>query len=227
MIMRKARRGFVWVVSLLMISVAAALWATDSIVASAGRNRCFAAAETIPFNKVGLVLGTSPWMRGGRANPHYVARIEAAALLYKARKVRYLLVSGDNGRRIYDEPSAMRRDLVAEGVPKASIVCDYAGFRTLDSIVRAKKVFGLSHCTIISQRFHNERALYIADSIGLNAVAFDAADPPGGIETRLWWRERFSRLTAVLDTQVFGTQPRFLGDPISVGEQAAALPAIK
>jgi len=102
----------------------------------------------------------------------------------------------------------MRKDLIQKGVPRENIVCDFAGFRTLDSIVRAQKVFVLKECLIISQHFHNERALYLADATSLKAFAIDAADPPDGIEARLWWRERFSRLTAVLDVNLWKTQPR-------------------
>jgi vancomycin permeability regulator SanA len=111
----------------------------------------------------------------------------------------------------------MRQDLIQKGVPKENIVCDFAGFRTLDSIIRAQKMFGLQECLIISQHLHNELALYLADSIQMKAVTFDAADPPDGIEARLWWRERFSRLTAVLDVNVWKMQPRYLGPPIAIG----------
>ncbi|MEI6431165.1 MAG: ElyC/SanA/YdcF family protein [bacterium] len=149
-------------------------------------------------------------------NP-YKARIDAAAALYKSGKVKYLLVSGDNGRVLYDEPTAMRKDLIQKGVPRENIVCDFAGFRTLDSIIRAQKVFVLKECLIISQHFHNERALYLADATSLKAFAIDATDPPDSIEARLWWRERFSRLTAVLDVNLWKTQPRYLGPPIAIG----------
>ena len=132
--------------------------------------------ETIPENRVGLLLGTSPKLRGGRPNLYFNYRITAAVELFQAGKISRILVSGDNRRMNYNEPVEMRKALIAHGIPDSVIVMDFAGIRTLDSVIRAKKVFGQDRFTIISQRFHNERALYIAGRNGIEAVGFNAKD---------------------------------------------------
>lgn len=172
----------------------------------------------LPHNRVGIVLGTSKYVARGRPNVYYTQRIAAAAQLYREGKVEYLLVSGDNRTSHYNEPVTMKRDLIAAGVPKEKLTCDFAGFRTLDSIQRAKAVFGQSKLTIISQRFHNERALFLADASGIDAVAYDAGTgtmPTG--KTAL--RELGARVQAVLDVWVLRRHPKFLGEPISIGKE--------
>lgn len=114
--------------------------------------------ETIPENRVGVLLGTSPKLRGGRPNLYFNYRITAAVELFQAGKISRILVSGDNRCMNYNEPVEMRKALIAHGIPDSVIVMDFAGIRTLDSVIRAKKVFGQDRFTIISQRFHNERA---------------------------------------------------------------------
>jgi len=165
----------------------------------------------LPRVHVGLVLGCSRRTRDGRLNLFFQRRIEAAAELFRAGQVQFLLLSGDNSTVGYDEPSDMRRALIEAGVPPARLLLDHAGFRTLDSVVRAKEVFGLREVIVVSQHFHNERAVYLARASGMQAFAFDARDV-GGREG--WWmevREGFSRLCALLDVHVFHTRPRFLG----------------
>ncbi len=187
------------------------------IVLGGASGRHFDALTALPTNRVGLVLGTNKFVARGRHNAYYTQRITAAAKLYKAGKVEFLLVSGDNRRSDYNEPVTMKHDLIAAGVPKNKIICDYAGFRTLDSLIRAKEVFGQSKLTIISQRFHNERALFLARANEIEAVAYDAGtgDFPQG-KTAL--REILARVQAVLDTWVLRTRPKFLGERISIGE---------
>src|SRR3954471_14168799 len=129
-------------------------------------------AEALPGVKVGLVLGCSQRMQDGRTNLFFQSRIDAAAALFRAGKVQYLLLSGDNSRQGYDEPSDMRRALEAAGVPRSRIVLDYAGFRTLDSVVRAREVFGVLRLIIVSQHFHNVRAVYLARAHGMEAYGF-------------------------------------------------------
>lgn len=171
--------------------------------------------SALPKNRVGLVLGTSKFVSRGRYNAYYTQRITAAAKLYKAGKVEFLLVSGDNRRSDYNEPLTMKHDLIAAGVPKGKITCDYAGFRTLDSLIRAKEVFGQSKLTLISQRFHNERALFLAEASGIDAVAFDAGT--GALPTgKTALREILARVQAVLDVWVLRTRPKFLGEQIPI-----------
>lgn len=165
----------------------------------------------LPKVHVGLVLGCSQRTRDGRRNLFFKRRIEAAVELFRADRVQYLLLSGDNSRTDYDEPSDMRRALIEAGIPPSRLLLDRAGFRTLDSVVRAKEVFGLRQVIVVSQHFHNERAVYLARARGLDAFGFDARDVSG--REGLWMevREAFSRLCAILDVRVLHTRPRFLG----------------
>jgi len=96
----------------------------------------------IPENKCGLVLGTSKFVAEGTENLYYRYRIEAAVRLYKSKKVSYLIVSGDNRYRNYNEPVNMQKDLVEAGIPVNHIYLDYAGFRTFDSVIRCREIFG-------------------------------------------------------------------------------------
>lgn len=167
-----------------------------------------------PKSPVGLVLGTSPTVHG-RSNLFYTARIDAAAKLYHAGRVRGLIVSGDNSKHTYNEPDAMRADLMALGVPEEHITCDYAGLRTLDSVVRAVRVFGQEQVTVISQPFHAERAVFLARRHGMRAHAFGARNPSTRYWLRFRGREVLARCLAVSDV-VLGKGPRFLGPAESV-----------
>jgi SanA protein len=178
----------------------------------ASEGRIFTRIDAVPANDVGLVLGTSRLLKNGKPNLHFNQRIAAAAELYHGGKVRHLLVSGDNHIASYDEPDDMLTALVAAGVPADAITCDYAGFRTLDSVVRAKEVFGLSPCTIISEEFHCPRALWIAREHGLDAIAFAAPD----VGLKSWSlrsdiREQFARGWCAVDLYVLHRGPKFLG----------------
>lgn len=118
-----------------------------------------------------MVLGTAKYYRTGVINQYYRYRIQGALNAYNSGKVNYLLLSGDNAQQNYNEPMTMRKDLIAAGVDPADIVLDYAGFRTLDSIVRTRKVFDTNDFIIITQRFHCERALFIALHMGIELSA--------------------------------------------------------
>ncbi|MGC4042909.1 MAG: ElyC/SanA/YdcF family protein [Armatimonas sp.] len=209
----KVRRGFLWslggAVGLCLLS----LVVSEAAVRSTAAGRCYDSVAVVPQRSVGLVLGTSKYIGRGKVNRYYSARIEAAAALWKAGKVHKLIVSGDNRRHDYNEPKIMRADLVAAGVPKEDIVCDYAGLRTLDSVARAKRIFGQDKVTIISQRFHNERAIFLAKGWGLDAIALDAESP--ALSPRLKARETLARMQAVWDRAAH-TQPRHLGEKITL-----------
>lgn len=166
--------------------------------------------SAIPKNKVGLLLGTGKYAASGNINLFYKYRIDAAVKLYKAGKIEYILVSGDNSRKDYDEPSDFKNDLIAKGIPEENIFLDYAGFRTLDSVVRAKEIFGQTSITFISQKFHNQRAIYIAKHHNINAIGFNAKDV-----YKSHFREYLARSKASLDL-VFNIQPKFLGNPIKI-----------
>lgn len=189
---------------------------SNRAVVNTAKDRMYDDVSAIPFNRVGVLLGTNPKGRKGNTNPFYINRIKACAALYKAGKIERVLVSGDNSRATYDEPTCIKADLIAAGLPDSVIYLDYAGFRTYDSMVRAKEVFGLTSFTIISQPFHNERALYIATRKGLDVVAFNAPD----VQLRRWQirmivREWLARTKAILDVYT-GKQPHFLGEPITI-----------
>lgn len=212
------RRRVLWAffgVVLLIGSGIGAVFGLDQWVAGAAEDRLFHDLASVPDRSVALVLGTAKHFRG-RPNLYYDYRIEAAAELFHANKVRAILVSGDNSRADYDEPSAMRDDLVSAGVPKEYIALDYAGFRTLDSIVRAQEVFGLEDFVIVSQQFHCERALYLASSRSIEAVAYAARDVTGPHQRRVRRREVLARTKAWLDVNILGAEPRFLGEPVHV-----------
>ncbi len=169
-------------------------------------------SKTIPSKKAALLLGTAKYFATGQRNYFYTYRIRAAAELFKKGKVRAIVISGDNSTKRYDEPTTMKNDLIALGVPARYITLDYAGFRTLDSIVRAREIFGLDDYIIISQRFHLERALYIAHARGHKAIGFVAKDIPGTAAAyRMLFREYLARGAAFADLHILYREPRFLG----------------
>ncbi|MGB1129699.1 MAG: SanA/YdcF family protein, partial [Haloferula sp.] len=138
-------------------------------------------------------------------------RIDAAVDLWEAGKLKCIIVSGDNRTKYYNEPRKMRRALIEKGVPGELVVCDYAGLRTLDSVVRAKEIFGVEEVTFITQKFQNERAAYLAKANELDFVGFNAKDVAGqgGFKTKL--REVGARVKMWLDVRILGTRPRHLG----------------
>lgn len=168
----------------------------------------------LPLRQVGVVLGTAKYYRAGVINQYYRYRIQGALNAWNSGKVRYLLLSGDNAQRSYNEPVTMRRDLIKAGVDPANIVLDYAGFRTLDSVVRARKVFDTDDFIIISQRFHCERALFIALHTGIQALCYAVPSPKDILSVRL--REFGARFATLADLYIFRRQPRFLGPTISI-----------
>ena len=201
------------VIAILMILM---VIGCNVVVLKAGKGRMYSDVESIPANRVGVLLGTRPIGRYGNANPFYTYRVNACVALYNAGKIERVLISGDNSRKEYDEPTWTKNDLVAAGIPDSAIYLDYAGFRTLDSMVRAKEVFGLNQFTIISQRFHNERALFLTQCKDIDAIAFNAQDVRlKRWQVRMTVREWLARTKAVLDI-CFGKQPHFLGEQIEI-----------
>jgi SanA protein len=212
----KAKRKIILysVLMLIPLCLIAIFWC-NKIIAGTAKGRLYTNVDSIPYNKVGLLLGTSKQLGSGVPNPFYTHRIEAAARLLKAGKIKYLVISGDNGRKDYNEPEDMRADLVAAGIDSSVIFLDYAGFRTFDSIVRLKEIFSQDSVTIISQQFHNERALYMASKEGISAVAFNAADVSARMGFSTLLREKLARVKVFIDYW-FGTKPKFLGDKVVI-----------
>jgi len=190
---------------LIVFSGGAFIGAANWIIIGKASSRCYDDIDQIPERDIALVLGASPF------SLYYVNRLDAAAELYKAGKVRHVLVSGDNGTNFYDEATAMKEGLTKRGVSEADITCDFAGFRTYDSVVRAHKIFGVEQVTIVSQKFHNTRAVYIADYTGVDAIGYNAEQPPFGYRSRTLIREVLARTVAFVELHVTGRQPRFLG----------------
>lgn len=202
--------------AVLLLLIVISVFTINRWVVSSTEKQLYSDVSLIPHNKVGVVLGTSKHLGNGFINYYYQYRIDAAVALYKAGKIDFILVSGDNGTKSYDEPTTMLEDLIAAGIPKEKIFMDYAGFRTLDSILRCKYVFGEDHITVISQPFHNQRAVFIANHKGIDAIAFNAKDvhKNAGFKTQL--REKFARVKMLLDL-AFNKQAKFYGTKIAIG----------
>jgi SanA protein len=208
---RKYAIAFLLLVLLLIVGI----FYCDSRVKSAAAGKVFDDLSGLPDCKTGLLLGTSRSLGNGHANPYYFSRIEAAAQLLHSGKIRNLIISGDNGSSGYNEPEMMRRDLLEAGVDSARIYLDYAGFRTLDSVVRCREIFSQDSVIVISQQFHNERAIYIADAMGMTAYGLNARGVTGLRSTRVQVREKLARVKVMLD-MLFGVEPRFYGEKIEI-----------
>jgi SanA protein len=200
---------------LIAIFMLFGLMLTNKMVSYQAEDDLYTSVDDIPKNKVGLLLGTIKILSNGNINLYYKYRINATVELYKAGKIEFVLVSGDNGSKSYDEPTTFKEDLIAKGIPEDQIFLDYAGFRTLDSVIRAKAIFGQDSITIISQQFHNERAIYLAKHNDIKAIAFNAQDVSGRYGLKVQLREYLARAKASIDL-LFNVAPKFLGDKIEI-----------
>lgn len=187
----------------------------DYFIYSSTKNQIYTDIQNIPYNRIGLLLGTSKYKDKAKKliNEYYQSRIDAAVELFMCGKIDYILVSGDNSTKYYNEPELMKEDLLARGIPLKRIVLDKAGYRTLDSILRCRDIFGQTKFTIISQDFHNQRALFIANHKNLETVAFNANDGEQFVEVNT--REQFARIKMVLDL-LFNRQATVYGDKIEI-----------
>lgn len=203
--------GFIAFGIIVLLSTLANLWVVQSTKA-----QIFSELDNLPKRDVALVLGTARLLQGGYENPFFNFRIEAAAKLYHSGKVKHLLVSGDNSRHSYNEPADMLEALLEKNIPRTAITLDYAGFRTLDSVVRCEKVFQQNSFMIVSQPFHTPRAVFIANAFGLDAVAFNATAVSDSFWNKTHLRELAARLKAVLDLYILQKKPKYLGEPINL-----------
>ena len=210
---RKRKCRIIILISIAVV-VALTIWANIAVNQSAKRFISNDLAQVEP-NNVGLLLGTSRNLKNGAKNDFFFNRIDAAVELYKGGKIRNIIISGDNSKTDYNEPADMKAELVKNGIPDSLIYLDYAGFRTLDAVVRAKEIFGQNSFIVISQKFHNERAVYLARKFGVNAFGYNAKEVEAykGFKTKL--REYFARDKMFLDL-IFGVKPKFMGEKISV-----------
>ena len=193
-----------WLVAILTIACLALMLICNLLVVNNAKGKVFSDIDSIQYNKVGLLLGTTPQSRITKTtNYFFVYRIDAAEQLYKAGKIEKILISGDeHSLDGVNEPECMRDSLVARGVPASDIMLDGKGYRTLCSVVNANKVFGLKSFTIISQLFHNERAIYQAEHLGLdmeNIQAYNAKNPQSTRALITYAREYLARVKMFWD----------------------------
>ena len=175
-------------------------------------SRIYSDINKIPPRNVAIILGTAKYVKKGKINYYYKYRIDAVVKLFNSGKVKAILVSGDNASIYYNEPAKMRRDLIKRGVPKDKIYLDFAGFSTLDSVMRAKEVFDLKKAIIVSQKFHLERAIFIALANGMDAIGYEAKSVPNTKAAfRMMIREYFAKVKAFLDVYILHTTPKFFG----------------
>jgi len=203
-VLRISVYAFILLSALLLIGN---LWVIEST-----EQRVFSAYKDLPVNKVGLVLGTSSRLSNGSPNPFFDNRMKTAAELYKLGKISHIIVSGDNRTMYYNEPIEMQKALIKLGVPESVITLDYAGLRTLDSVIRSKEIFGQDHITIITQPFHSYRALFISHYFDIDAVALVVREPAQAPTVKVYVREYFARAKAILDLYILKTTPRHLGE---------------
>jgi SanA protein len=209
-------RGLVKTVGVLAALGVVWIAAASVLVTNAARGRTYSDTAAIPARRVGLVLGCSRLLGGGLRNSFFDNRIQAAAQLVRAGKVRYLVVSGDNHVRGYDEPKDMKDALIEAGVPAERVYCDYAGFRTLDSVLRVREIFGQTAITVISQKFHNQRAIFIARHYGIDAIGFNAPEVDAYDSFKTKCRELVARANMLLDLFVLRRGPKFLGEKVDI-----------
>ena len=210
--MKKKKRIVILLIFILPII---AVFAANYFIEKNAENKTFSEVSKIKKNKVGLVLGTAKMLNSGYVNLYFTHRINATVALYKAGKIDFVVVSGDNGNKNYDEPTDFKEELVKNGIPENKIFLDYAGFRTLDSVVRIKEIFSQNSVTIISQKFHNERAIYLAKHFDIKAVGFNAKDVSGRYGLKVQIREYLARVKVFVDI-IFKVEPKFLGEKIEV-----------
>jgi len=202
--------------AILLIALAAfTIYYCDNQVELTAQGKTFSVIEDAPHYHVGLLLGTGKYLKRGAVNPYYHYRIEAASKLMISGKVDYMVISGDNSRHDYNEPEMMKMDLVKAGIDSNRIYLDYAGFRTFDSMVRLREIFSQDTVMVISQKFHNERALFIADREGMTAVGFNAQDVRAATGFRTQLREKFARVKVFVD-YIFNVEPKFFGPKVNI-----------
>jgi SanA protein len=210
------KRIVIYVLLIFASVITFAIIFSNEYVENSTRQNVFDNIVTIPVNRVGLVLGTSKFTKDNRYNLYFKYRVLAAEKLYKAGKISKILVSGDNSSKGYDEPTDIKNELISLGIPANDIYLDYAGFRTLDSVVRAHEIFGINDMTIISQKFHNQRAIFIAKNRSINAIGYNAQNVVGAGALKTNIREKIARLKTILDIYLLQTKPKFMGQTIEI-----------
>lgn len=205
---------FTFFLLLIVAGIIFIAWANYSIKKDSESFTSYSIKD-IPETKTALLLGTSKNLNNGNPNAYFDNRIKATADLYKSGKIQYIIVSGDNSTKDYNEPEDMQLALMKYGIPQDHIFLDFAGFRTLDSVVRAKEIFGQQKIVIVSQKFHNERAIFLAKQNGIEAFGFNAEDVNkyAGFKTNM--REYLAKAKAYLDL-ILGVKPKFGGEKVLI-----------
>jgi SanA protein len=191
-----------------------AFWSNFSVYYES-KNFLFSKAKKLPSTKTALLLGTSKTLKNGNDNLYFNYRIDACLDLFRSGKVSHILISGDNGSKEYNEPQDMKNELISRGIPSEKITLDYAGFDTYDSVLRAKMIFGQDAFIVVSQKFHNQRAVYIARRNGIHAYGYNARDVKkmNGLKTKI--REFFACLKAYIEVKV-KVSPTYLGERVLI-----------
>lgn len=212
---KKIIKRMVLIILALVVALAAIVMFANWKIPHDTKDFIYDNVNDVPAKKTALVLGTARYI-GNRQNLYFTYRIQAAKELYEAGKVKAFVVSGDNRTKDYNEAEDMRKALIEAGVPDSIIHCDYAGLRTLDSVVRMNKIFGQDSFIIVSQAFHNERAIFLAQYYGYEAFGYNAKDLEmnrSSYRTKI--REVFARVKVFIDI-ITNKQPKFLGEPIYI-----------
>jgi len=196
-------------ISALAITLVLFILISNVWVIKSTQGQVFDTVDHLPENHVGLVLGTTNKLKSGEDNPYFTGRIKAAAALYHSGKIKNIILSGYNRSRYYNEPLRMKSALLEEKVAERDIILDDAGLRTLDSIVRCKEIFGNDSVTIITQRFHTYRALFISDYYTIKAVALAASDIPFPESIPTTIREIMARPLAIIDLYILKKSPEY------------------
>lgn len=215
---RSKWRTLLWILTIPVVLVAAFVLFCNVLVSLSTFDRVYATSSELPENTVGVVLGTSKNVAPNTPNTYFTSRMQAAAELFRSGKVKHILVSGANNSRYYNEPADMEKALTQLGVPVSAITRDQSGFRTLDSVVRAKNVFGQERYTIITDGNHVNRAVFLAQTHRQDVVGYVARSGEFRPTAKSRVREIFARVKAVLDVFIFRTKPREEGelDPIRI-----------
>lgn len=213
--LHKWQRRIKWAVPTGFILIAAIIVAANYVVEYNTEEFVYKDLTAIPYNKAGLLLGTSKTLKSGLLNQYFLNRIGAAIALFESGKIDVIVISGDNSTEGYNEPEDMKTELLKRGIPENKIHLDYAGFRTLDSVIRMGQIFGQTRFTVISQDFHNRRAIYIAHAKGFEAVGYNAKDVDAysGFKTQV--REKLARVKVFLDLFT-NKDPKFLGEKVVI-----------
>ncbi len=209
------RRIFIQILSVVLLVLSIFIYIANYKINSFSKPFLYNSTDSIPACKTAVLLGTSKFMSNGTKNYFFYNRITAATTLFKSGKIQFIIISGDNSLSYYNEPADMKKELISAGVPDSVIFLDYAGFRTYDSMIRAKEVFGQTKFIVVSQQFHNERAIFIARQYGIEAYGYNAEDVSAysGFKTKV--RELFARVKVFIDVYT-NKKPKFLGEKVIV-----------